>query len=104
MGQCNTGLRGPRSWTAHDLHRQERPENAITVRNLPPEVDRAVKEKARKEKLSLHKAVARLLEEATGAAKGKKKSVQHDLDRARWYHFRGHVWLWERTPCASSTT
>ena len=55
--------------------------NAITVRNLPPEVAKAVKEKARREKLSLNKAVVRLLEEATGVEKGKKKVVHHDLDR-----------------------
>jgi hypothetical protein len=55
--------------------------NAITVRNLPPEVAKAVKEKARKEKLSLNKAVVRLLEEATGVGREKKKAVHHDLDR-----------------------
>lgn len=55
--------------------------NAVTVRNLPPEVAKAVKEKARKEKLSLNKAIVRLLEEATGVEKGKKKVVHHDLDR-----------------------
>lgn len=55
--------------------------NAITVRNLPPEVAKAVKEKARKEKLSLNKAVVRLLEEATGVEKRKQKVVYHDLDR-----------------------
>ena len=56
--------------------------NAITVRNLPPAVAKAVREKARKEKLSLNKAVVRLLEEATGVEKGKKKKIlHHDLDR-----------------------
>jgi DNA-binding ferritin-like protein (Dps family) len=55
--------------------------NAITVRNLPPEVAKAVKEKARREKLSLNKAVVRLLEEATGVEKAKKKVIHHDLDR-----------------------
>ena len=54
--------------------------NAITVRNLPPAVARAVKEKARKEKLSLNRAIVKLLEEATGADSGKKKVVHHDLD------------------------
>jgi hypothetical protein len=54
--------------------------NAITVRNLPPAVAKAVREKARKERLSLNKAVARLLEEATGA-EPVKKVVRHDLDR-----------------------
>ena len=55
--------------------------NAITVRKLPPAVAKAVKEKARKEKLSLNKAIVRLLEEATGTEKGKKKVAHHDLDR-----------------------
>ena len=54
--------------------------NAITVRNLPPAVAKAVREKARKERLSLNKAVARLLEEAAGA-EPVKKVVRHDLDR-----------------------
>jgi len=53
--------------------------NAITVRNLPPAVAKAVKEKARKEKLSLNRAIVRLLEEATGQ-QGKKKVIHHDLD------------------------
>jgi hypothetical protein len=53
--------------------------NAITVRNLPPAVAKAVKEKARKEKLSINRAIVRLLEEATGEKRG-KKVVHHDLD------------------------
>lgn len=56
--------------------------SAITVRNLPPKVAKAIQEKARKERLSLNKAVVRLLEEATGAApRGPKRLVHHDLDR-----------------------
>jgi len=54
--------------------------NAITIRNLPPAVARAVKEKARKEKLSLSKAVVHLLEEATGTGKGSRRVVHPDLD------------------------
>ncbi len=56
---------------------------AITVRNLPPAVARAVREKARKERLSLNKAVVRLLEEATGAGQARVSvPVLHDdLDR-----------------------
>jgi hypothetical protein len=63
------------------VHHKEVSVNAITLRNLPPEVAKAVKEKARKEKLSLNKAVVRLLEEATGVEKGKEKILHHDLDR-----------------------
>ena len=51
------------------------------MRNLPLAVAKAVKERARKEKLSLNKAIVRLLEEATGAGKGKRRVVHHDLDR-----------------------
>ena len=54
--------------------------NAITLRNLPPAGAGAVKEKAHKEKLSLNKAIVKLLEEATGADRGGKRVVHHDLD------------------------
>ena len=54
--------------------------NAITVRNLPPAVARAVREKARKEKLSLNKAIVKLLEAATGVTEVPGPIVHHDLD------------------------
>lgn len=53
---------------------------AITVRNIPPGVAKAVKEKARKEGLSLNRAVVRLLEEAAGVTARGKPVVHHDLD------------------------
>ena len=56
--------------------------SAITLRNLPPEVARTIREKAKKEKISLNRAVISLLEEATGTGQRKKKDVlHHDLDR-----------------------
>lgn len=56
--------------------------SVITVRNLPPAVEKAVRAKAKRERLSLNKAVVRLLEEATGEATDEpKKAVHHDLDR-----------------------
>ena len=56
--------------------------NAITVRNMPPAVARAIREKAKKEKISLNRAVISLLEEATGTGQRKQKDVlHHDLDR-----------------------
>ncbi len=54
---------------------------AITVRNLPPAVARAVQVKAKRERLSLSKAVIRLLEDATETAKPKERVLHHDLDR-----------------------
>jgi hypothetical protein len=63
----------------HVMHHKKLAMNAITVRNLPPAVAKAVKEKARKEKLSLNRAIVRLLEEATGE-KRTAKVIHHDLD------------------------
>ena len=53
--------------------------SAITVRNLPPAVAKAVRDRARKEGLSLNRAIVRLLEEATGE-RGGKKLIHHELD------------------------
>ena len=62
--------------------------NAITVRNLPPAVAKAVREKARKEKLSLNKAIVKLLEEATATGSAQEEDrpprprpVLRDLER-----------------------
>ena len=56
---------------------------AITLRNLPRGVAKAIREKARREHLSLNKAVIGLLEEATGVApRGPgRPEDDHDLDR-----------------------
>lgn len=55
--------------------------SAITVRNLPPELARVIRQKAKKEKLSLNRAVISLLEEAAGLGEHAKKEVlHHDLD------------------------
>jgi hypothetical protein len=59
---------------------------AITVRNLPPEVERAIKERARRDRSSLNRAVGALLEEATGHRTVGKRSRHHDFDKyaGRW--------------------
>jgi hypothetical protein len=55
---------------------------AITVRNLPPAVAKAVREKAKKERMSLNRAVVSLLEQATGqTSKPTRRVLHHDLDR-----------------------
>jgi hypothetical protein len=54
---------------------------AITLRNIPPEVARAIQRKASEEKTSLNRAVIRLLEEALEMRHGKaRRPVHHDLD------------------------
>jgi plasmid stability protein len=53
----------------------------ITVRNLPPQVARAVRERAKADHTSLNGAVIRLLEERLAAAPVKSaKKPHHDLD------------------------
>ncbi len=58
---------------------------AITLRNVPPPVARAIKERAKRERLSLNRAVVELLGEATGQpagrAKSSKRSLSYDLDK-----------------------
>lgn len=55
--------------------------NAITVRNLPPELARLIRQKAKREKVSLNRAVIDLLEKATGLGKPRAEEVHTDLDR-----------------------
>ena len=54
---------------------------AITVRNLPPELARVIRQKAKKEKTSLNRTVISLLEKATGLVKPRTEEVHTDLDR-----------------------
>lgn len=54
---------------------------AITLRNLPQDVVKAVTRKAREENLSLNQAVISLLESALGLSSRRKPVLHHDLDR-----------------------
>jgi hypothetical protein len=53
---------------------------AITLRGVPPEVARVVRERSRERGESLNKAVLGLLEEATGIKRTRRKALHHDLD------------------------
>jgi hypothetical protein len=54
---------------------------AITIRNIPPEVSRAIRRKAETERTSVNKAVVGLLEERLGAGGRKRSKIrEHDLD------------------------
>jgi plasmid stability protein len=69
------------------MHRGRQGSKAITVRNLPPEVERALRRRAANDGVSLNRAVVNYLEEATGGRSAKKRSsVSHDLDKyaGRW--------------------
>lgn len=53
---------------------------AITLRNIPPAVEKAIRAKARQKKISANRAVIELLQERVGVLDS-KKVVHHDLDR-----------------------
>ena len=54
---------------------------AITLRNLPPEVSKAIQQRAKRNKTSVNRAVIGLLEESLGKKQQKKdKPRYHDLD------------------------
>ena len=54
--------------------------SAITLRNIPPEVQKAIRAKARQKRISVNRAVIELLEERVGILNTRKKSAHHDLD------------------------
>jgi len=60
--------------------------NSITLRDIPGEVQRAVKERAAQKNLSLNRAVISLLQDALGIGKKPGKKEYHDLDHlcGRW--------------------
>lgn len=53
---------------------------AITLRNLPPELEKLIEEEAAESGLSLNRTVIRLLEKSAGPRTGKQKRVYRDLD------------------------
>ncbi len=55
--------------------------SAITLRNLPPEILRRVRERAARKRISLNRAVIELLEEGLQVGPRRPGSVKHhDLD------------------------
>ena len=53
---------------------------AITLRNLPAELESAISKRARETGLSINKTVISLLEESIGLRRDKGKIRHHDLD------------------------
>jgi hypothetical protein len=53
---------------------------AITLRNIPPDLDKAIRKRARGKRVSVNKAVLGLLEEHLSSGKHKRLELHHDLD------------------------
>jgi hypothetical protein len=52
----------------------------ITLRNIPPEVEKAIRAKVREKRISANRAVIELLEEQVGSTRKRRTPVHHDLD------------------------
>ena len=53
---------------------------AITLRNLPPDLDKAIRKRARGKRMSVNKAIISLLEDHLTQDKTKRAELHHDLD------------------------
>ena len=53
---------------------------AITLRNLPPDLDKAIRKQARGKRMSVNKAVISLLEDYLAQYNRKRAERHHDLD------------------------
>jgi plasmid stability protein len=53
---------------------------AITLRNVPADVQRAIRAKARQKHISVNKAVIELLTERVSTVQNRKTALHHDLD------------------------
>lgn len=53
---------------------------AITLRNIPREVQKAIRAKARSKRISVNRAVIELLRERIGILEDSKKNLYNDLD------------------------
>lgn len=53
---------------------------AITLRNIPPEIQKAIRAKAKQKRISMNRAVLELLQEQLGTPGKKRKKIYTDLD------------------------
>lgn len=53
---------------------------AVTLRNLPPLLDRAIRQRARKKGVSVNKVVIALLQDHLGESPKRQARRYHDLD------------------------
>ena len=53
---------------------------AVTLRNLPPQLDRTIRERAKKKGVSVNKVVIGLLQDHLGESERKTVRRYHDLD------------------------
>jgi hypothetical protein len=64
----------------HAAMQKEAPMKAITLRNIPSDLDKTIRQRARRKRVSVNKAVIGLLEEHLTQAATKRADLYHDLD------------------------
>ena len=70
---------------------KNRPAKSITLRGCPPELMREIEARAKKQRVSLNRAVLGMLEEALGMDEPRQPAKHHDLDGffGRWSKSEG---------------
>jgi len=70
----------------------------ITIRGIPPEVEKAIRNESKRKKLSLNKAIIHLLEKTIAVQKKRvaKRASYHDLDHLSGVWSRAEAKEFER--------
>lgn len=70
---------------------------AVTLRNLPPSLDRTIRQRAKKKGVSVNKVVIRLLQEHLGESEKRPVHRYHDLDELAGSWSKQEAEAFERT-------
>ena len=69
---------------------------AVTLRNLPPAVERAIRQRAKKKGVSVNKVVISLLQDHLGESERRTVRRYHDLDELAGAWSRQEAEIFER--------
>lgn len=70
---------------------------AVTLRNLPPQLDRTIRQRAKKKGVSVNKVVISLLQDHLGESDRKPVHRYHDLDELAGSWSKQEAAAFERT-------
>jgi plasmid stability protein len=70
---------------------------AVTLRNLPPQLDRTIRQRAKKKGVSVNKVVISLLQDHLGESDRKPVRRYHDLDELAGSWSKQEAAAFERT-------
>ena len=70
---------------------------AVTLRNLPPQLDRTIRQRAKKSGVSVNKVVIGLLQDHLGESERKPAQRYHDLDELAGVWSKQEAEIFERS-------